>query len=141
MGDTNFFLRSLTLPPLMWTRETTTIGFPMPQDLVLDGFPMPQIPGTDTIKSIFSEPNQILSKLYLPKNATIGHFEYPRYSQGTDNGSNEFPTAKNLGLDTKIKSLANLEPSQWKTHDFTLFLVLSEKYMARNKNYSSNKSW
>ena len=56
------------------------------------------------------------------------------------NGSNEFPTAKNLGLDTKIKSLANLEPSQWKTHDFTLFLVLAEKYMARNKNYSSNKS-
>ena len=115
----------------------------MPQDLVLDGFPRPQIPGTDTtnIKSIFSEPNQILPKLYLPKNATIGHFEYPRYSQGTDNGSNEFPTAKNLGLDTKIKSLANLEPSQWKTHDFTLFLVLAEKYMARNKNYSSNKSW
>ena len=123
--------------------ENGPIGFPMPQGLVLDWFPRPQIPGTDTtnIKSIFSEPNQILPKLYLPKNATIGHFEYPRYSQGTDNGSNEFPTAKNLGLDTKIMSLANLEPSQWKTHDFTLFLVLAEKYMARNKNYSSNKSW
>ena len=88
----------------------------MPQDLVLDGFPRPQIPGTDTtnIKSIFSEPNQILPKLYLPKNATIGHFEYPRYSQGTDNGSNEFPTAKNLGLDTKIKSLQTWNPHNGK---------------------------
>ena len=88
----------------------------MPQDLVLDGFPRPQIPGTDTnnIKSIFSEPNQILPKLYLPKNATIGHFEYPFYSQGTDNGSNEFPTAKNLGLDTKIKSLQTWNPHNGK---------------------------
>ena len=49
--------------------ENGPIGFPMPQGLVLDGFPRPQIPGTDTtnIKSIFSEPNQILPKLYLPK--------------------------------------------------------------------------
>ena len=74
------------------------------------------------------------------KNATIGHFEYPRYSQGTDYGSNEFPTAKNLGLDTKMKSLANLEPSQWETHDFILFLVLAEEFLSCNKNYSLNKS-
>ena len=123
--------------------ENGPIGFPMPQDLVLDGFPRPQIPGTDTtnIKSIFSEPNQIWPNLYLPQNATIGHFEYPRYSQGTDNGSNEFPTAKNLGLDTKMKSLANLEPSQWETHDFILFLVLAEEFLSCNKNYSLNKSW
>ena len=33
--------------------ENGPIGFPMPQDIVLDGFPMPQNPGTDTdIKSL-----------------------------------------------------------------------------------------
>ena len=58
----------------------------------------------------------------------------------SDYGSNEFPTAKNLGLDTKMKSLANLEPSQWETHDFILFLVLAEEFLSCNKNYSLNKS-
>ena len=43
--------------------------------------------------------------------AKIGHFGHSGQSEEFENSPNEFPIPKNLGIDTKIKSLACLEPS------------------------------
>ena len=42
--------------------------------------------------------------------ATNGHFGRLGQSEVSDIGPNEFPMAQNLGIDTKIKSLAYSEP-------------------------------
>ena len=43
--------------------------------------------------------------------ATNGRFGHLSQSEVSEIGPNEFPMAYNLGIDTKIKSLACLEPS------------------------------
>ena len=45
-----------------------------------------------------------------PKMATNGRFGHSGKSEVSENGPNEFPMAQNLGIDTKIKSLACSEP-------------------------------
>ena len=43
--------------------------------------------------------------------ATNGRFGHSGKSEVSENSPNEFPMAQNLGIETKIKSLACLEPS------------------------------
>ena len=45
-----------------------------------------------------------------PKWPPNGHFGHPGQSEGSENGSNEFPMHKNLGIDTKFKVIACSEP-------------------------------
>ena len=45
-----------------------------------------------------------------PKMATNGRFGHSGKSEVSENSPNEFPMAQNLGIDTKIKSLACSEP-------------------------------
>ena len=42
--------------------------------------------------------------------ATNGRFGHLGQSEVSENGPNEFPMPQNLGIDTKIKYLAHLEP-------------------------------
>ena len=44
------------------------------------------------------------------KMATNGHFGHSGQSDVSENGPNGFPIPKNIGIDTKIKSLAGAEP-------------------------------
>ena len=75
-------------------------------------FPIPKNLGIDTkIKSVAcSEPKLQIWPFYLiltdPKMATNGHFGHSGQSEVSENGPNRFPIPKNLGIDTKIKSLA-----------------------------------
>ena len=41
---------------------------------------------------------------------TNGHYGHLGVAEVSENGPNEFPMAQNLGIDTKIKSLACSEP-------------------------------
>ena len=61
----------------------------------------------------FSEPKYNLGRfisLWLAEMATNGHFGHSGQSEVSANGPNGFPMPKNLGIDTKIKSLACSEP-------------------------------
>ena len=96
-------------------------------------FPMPKNLGIDTkTKSLAcSEPKFPIWPFYLiltdPKMATNGHFGNSGQSEVSENGPNEFPIPKNLGIDTKIKSLACPEPnlSIW-----PFYLILTDPKMA-----------
>ena len=46
----------------------------------------------------------------MAKMATNGHFGHSGQSEVFENGPNQFPIPKNLGIDTKIKSLTCSEP-------------------------------
>ena len=48
--------------------------------------------------------------LKWPKWPPNGHFGHSGQSEVSENGPNEFLMPKNLGIDTKIKSLACIEP-------------------------------
>ena len=52
----------------------------------------------------------ILANLDLAKIAQNGHFGHSGQSGVSGNGLNRFPMPKNLGIDTKIKSLTCSEP-------------------------------
>ena len=52
----------------------------------------------------------ILPDFDYPKMTTNGHFGHSGQSEVSENGPNGFPIPKNLGIDTKIKSLAYSEP-------------------------------
>ena len=48
--------------------------------------------------------------MFRTKVTTNGHFGQSGKYKVSENGANEFPIPKNLGIDTKIKSLACSEP-------------------------------
>ena len=93
-------------------------------------FPLPENLGVDTrIKS----PNQIYSgggwrtplsgPLFWPQMANFGH---PGESGASENGPNGFPISQNLGMDTRIKSLALSKP---KLHFVAILGVLEAKFV------------
>ena len=96
-------------------------------------FPMPTNLGMDTrIKSIaLSKPHlqwrgsvhpPLSGPLFLRQMATFGD---PGQSGTSENGPNGFPMPENLGMDTKIKSLALSKP---KLHFVAIFGVLGAKF-------------
>ena len=79
-------------------------------------FPIPKNLGIDTkIKSVAcSEPKLQIWPFYrlrlTPEMATNVRFGHSGQCEVSENGPNRFPIPKNLGIDTKIKSLACSEP-------------------------------
>ena len=63
----------------------------------------------------------ILRHLKWPKWPPNGHFGHSGQSEVSENGPNGFPMPKNLGIDTKIKSLACSEP---KLQIWPFYLIL-----------------
>ena len=61
---------------------------------------------------VCSEPKLQIWTLYLlsGQNGHKWHFGYSGQSEVSGNGLNQFPLPKNLGIDTKIKSVACSEP-------------------------------
>ena len=57
-----------------------------------------------------------------------GHFGHSGRSEESDNGLNGFPMAQNMGIDTKIKSLALSKPKlqNWSFLAIFGFLYLNE---------------
>jgi len=57
-----------------------------------------------------------------------GHFGHSGQSEEYDNGPNGFPMAQNMGIDTKIKSLAHSKPKlqNWSFSAIFSFLYLNE---------------
>ena len=64
--------------------------------------------------------------------ATNGHFGHLGQSEMFENGSIRFPRPQNLGIDTKIKSLAWSEP---KLHIWPLYPILTCPKMAINGHF------
>ena len=56
---------------------------------------------------------------------TNGDFGHSGQSEVSENGPNGFPMPENLGMDTKIKSLARSKP---KLHFVAIFGVLGAKF-------------
>ena len=64
--------------------------------------------------------------------ATNGHFGHSGQSEVSENGPNQFPIPKNLGMDTQTKSLACSEP---KLPIWPFYLILTDPKMATNGHF------
>ena len=87
------------------------------------GFPMYNNMGINTkIKSLAKLTDlAILAYFQWPKWPLNGHVGHPGQPKVSENGPFLFPMFKNMGIDTKIKSLACLEPSKRKCpHDLPI---------------------
>ena len=68
----------------------------------------------------------------MAKMATNGHFGHSGQSEVSENGPNRFPIPKNLGIDTKIKSVACSEP---KLQIWPFYLFATNPKMAINGRF------
>ena len=94
-----FLCQILSLKKWLYQKNILSVSaFPMPQDLGVD---------TKITSLACSEPKLQFRPFYLILNGQNGHFGH---SGQSENGLNGFPMPKNLGIDTKIKSLACSEP-------------------------------
>ena len=87
------------------------------------GFPMYNNMGINTkIKSLAKLTDlAILAYFQWPKWPLNGHVGHPGQPKVSENGPFLFPIFKTMGIDTKIKSLACLEPSKRKCpHDLPI---------------------
>ena len=104
------------------------------------GFPMYNNMGINTkIKSLAKHTDlAILAYFQWPKWPLNGHVGHPGQPKVSENGPFLFPMFKNMGIDTKIKSLACLEPSKRKCpHDLPIQVTVrgvGPKLGPRKKN-------
>ena len=95
-----------------------------------NGFPMPKNLGIDTkIKSLAGSEQKLqiwpFCHSLVAINDDLATFGHPGQSGTSENGPNGFPMPENLGMDTKIKSLALSKP---KLHFVAIFGVLGAKF-------------
>ena len=96
-----------------------------------NGFPMPRNLGIDTkIKSLACSEQKLqiwpFSHILVVMNGHKWRFGDPGQSGTSENGPNGFPMPENLGMDTKIKSLALSKP---KLHFVAILGVLGAKFV------------